>query len=424
MFKLTKLKNGLWIITVPLKGTQAVTVLILVRAGSRYESEKENGLAHFLEHMFFKGGKRYPNMQAVSSAIDSVGGVFNAFTGKEVVGYWVKLASKHLERALDVLSDMLLSAKFDPQEIEKEKGVIIEEANLYQDNPLFLIHDLFEETIFGATSLGRRIVGQKKYIRSFQRQHFLNYLKRLYVPQNMVICLAGQINHNKATNLIQQYFPFSSKRSKLKHLTLFFKRKLSLSLKFKKTDQAHLILGFWGLPFDHCALPTLGVINALLAGTMSSRIFLSVRGKHGLAYAISSTLESYQDAGYWDVYVGTRIGDIEKTITLILKEIEKIKREKVSLQELKKAQEFLKGKLILNAEDSEFVANLFAQEALFRPRKIKTFPKIFKEINAVTPEMIKKLAGKLFRPENLNLAICGPYKNKRRFEKLIQRNFN
>lgn len=425
MFKLTKLKNGLRVVNVPLKGTQAITVLILVRAGSRYESEKENGLAHFLEHMFFKGGKRYPNTLAVAEAIDNVGGIFNAYTDKEVVGYWVKIASSHLSRALDVLSDMLLGAKFEPKEIEKEKGVIIEEINLYEDNPLFSINDLFEETIFGSSPLGRKIVGKKENIKIFRQENFLNYLKKFYYPSNMIIALAGEIkNQNNIIKLIEKYFIFSPLKSKqLKKIRFSRTKRRNFSLHYKKTDQAHLVLGFWGLPFADQSLPILLVLDAILGGSMSSRLFISVREKRGLAYSIRSQVESYTDTGYWSVYAGTGINQIDKTIKIIIKEIKRIKEQSIDLKEIKKGKELIKGRTILAMEDSEYLANYFALKALLAPRKIDTPNQFFKKIDSVTINQIKNLAQKIFTPSNLNLTIMGPYKNKGLFNKILKLSF-
>jgi len=421
MFKLTKLKNGLRIVTVPLKQTKAVTVLILVRAGSRNEAEKNYGLAHFIEHMFFKGGKKYPNTLAVAEAIDGAGGVFNAFTGKESVGYWVKIASKELPLALDVLSDMLISAKFDQEEIKREKGVILEEINFYEDNPILSISFLFEQIIFGNTDLGHSALGKKENILKFKQKDFFDYLGRFYWPNNTVICLAGNINHKKTIDQINKYFVFPKRKSKL-YFSTFQKKQThpQIALKNKKTDQAHLALGFPALPANHKDISTLEVLNAVLGASMSSRLFISVRERHGLAYVVRSSIEKYTDTGYLEVYIGTSAGQAEKAIDLTLKEIKKLKDKPVSAKEIKKGKEFIKGRNILEAEDSEFIADYFSEQALLIPNKIKTLEQFFAEIDKVTPAGVQTLAKKLFTNQKINLAVIGPFKDKKKFEKILE----
>jgi predicted Zn-dependent peptidase len=420
MHRKTTLKNNLRVVTVPIKQTRVVTVLILVRAGSRNENKKENGLAHFIEHMFFKGGKKYPNTQAVAEVIDGAGGVFNAFTGKETVGYWIKITSEKLPLALDVLSDMLLRAKFEPQEIKREKGVINEEIHLYEDTPLLSIYDLFEQTLFGNTNLGRSTLGKKESVLKFKQRDFLDYLKKLYWPSNMVICLAGNIDHQYAVRKINKFFVFPKRKFQF-YFEKFKKpkNKPRINLKYKKTNQVHLGIGFKALSINNSSIPTLEVLNAVLGASMSSRLFINIRERRGLAYAVRSSIEKYVDTGYLQVYVGTSLKQVEKTISLILQEFKNLKEKLISTKELKKGKEFIKGRNILDAEDSEFVANYFAEQALL-VSKIKTFNQFFTEINKVTPAKVQNLSRKLFVNQNLNLAIIGPFKNKKPFEKILK----
>ncbi len=421
MYKLTKLKNGLRIVTVPLKQTKAVTVLILVRAGSRNEAEKDYGLAHFIEHMFFKGGKKYQNTLAVAEAIDGAGGIHNAFTGKESVGYWIKIDSKKLPIALDVLSDMLISAKFDPKEIIREKGVILEEINLSEDNPIFSISHLFEQVIFSDSDLGHNVLGKKEIILKFKQKDFFDYLERFYWPNNMVICLAGNIDHKKTINQINKYFVFPQRKNK-SSFSAFQKKQIrpQIALKNKKTDQAHLALGFPALRATDKDIPTLEVLNAVLGASMSSRLFISVRERHGLAYVVRSSVEKYTDTGYLDVYIGTSAKQADKAINLTLKEIKKLKDEPISAKEIKKGKDFIKGRNILEAEDSEFMADYFSEQALLIPEKIKTLEQFFTEIDKVTPARIQNLAKKLFTSQKINLAVIGPFKDKKKFEKILK----
>lgn len=415
-YHLTKLNNGLRVLTIPMAGTKAVTVIALIRAGSRHETQKTKGLAHFIEHMFFKGGKKYPDTLTVSSTLDGTGASYNAFTDKEMVGYWIKIASKNLPLALDVLSDMLLSAKFDQVEIERERGTIIEEINLALDTPIARSVDLFFELLFGKNPLGWDTAGEKETIKFLKRKDFLKYLAKFYFPSNMVLVLAGNIIPSKAVSEIKKYFPFQ-KDKKIKFTSQEFKTKKGLSLKFKKTEQAHLCLGFEGLKIDDPSYVALKVLNALLGGSMSSRLFINVRERKGLAYYIRSMDFEFSDTGCIFVHAGLNINRIEEAIKSILGELKKLKEELVSRKELKKAKEFLEGQTILQMEDSEFLAEFFSKQALLF-KKIKTPQDYFTEIDKVKASDIQNLAQKLFREDKLNLAIIGPFKDKKRFEKI------
>ena len=273
------LKNGLRVLSAPMSGTQAVTVLVLVGAGSRYETKEINGISHFLEHMFFKGAKKYRNTKEVSEAIDSVGGDFNAFTGKEFAGYYVRLAGENIDLAMDVLSDMLINPTFDPAEIDKERGVILEELNMYQDTPMYQIGWEFEKLIFGDQPLGRDQIGTKELIRSVTQEQFRDYFTKLYTPDNTVIAVAGNFEEAKLVDKIESFFTFAP-AEKLINFTPFVKcGEEKLFLQNKETEQAHLTLGypaFSGFSENKYAQKLLSII---LGENMSSRLFLRVRGR-------------------------------------------------------------------------------------------------------------------------------------------------
>jgi predicted Zn-dependent peptidase len=420
MHKKTTLENGLRIVTNNLPNTQAVTVLIIVGAGSRYESKEINGLAHFMEHMFFKGAKRYQNTKQVSEAIDSVGGDFNAFTGKEYVGYFVKVAGKHVDTALDVLSDMMVNAKFEQEEIDRERGVILEEYNMYQDTPMHQIGWDFETLLYGDQPMGRDQVGTKETIKSLNRSDFFDYKKKLYSPDNTVIAIAGNADHDEMVEKVKKYFEGleGGKKAYEAHGIKTNSDEKRIFLRNKKTEQAHVMLGFPAYPElhqDHFALRLLSII---LGGNMSSRMFLSVRERQGLAYYISCSTDDYTDCGSIAVNAGVRLDGIDKAITAILEQFKDVKEKGILPEELSKAKEFLKGKMVLRLEDSEEFAHLLGKyDVLYK--EPKTPEQIMAEIDRVTADDVHRVAKDLFHKEKLYLAVIGPYENEENFAALL-----
>lgn len=420
MFRKTTLENGLRIITKRLESTQSATVLILAGAGSRYENKKISGISHFLEHMFFKGAEKYKNTKEVSEAIDSVGGDFNAFTGKEYAGYYVKVASNHLERALDVLSDMLCSSKFDPAEIDKERGVILEEYNMYQDTPMYQIGWKFEELVYGDQPLGWDQIGTKELISAVTHDDFMNYFKSLYVPENMVLAISGNVNHKEVVELVEKYFKMEKeKKAFLFEPVVPNKSTKRVYLKNKKTEQAHLAIGFSGFPETHKDHWVLKVLSVILGGNMSSRMFLSVREAAGLAYYIHTNTDDYTDTGLVSTTAGVDLKRIDLAISAIINEYKKIASEEVPKSELLKAKEFIKGKMILKLEDSEEYAHLLGKYELLH-RAPKTPEEIMQAIDAVAAADVIRVAKELFLEENLRLAVIGPYEDIERFEELLK----
>lgn len=410
MHRKSTLTSGLRLITETIKGTEAVTALILVKAGSRWEHKTINGISHFLEHMFFKGAKKYKTAKAVSETIDGVGGDFNAFTSKEYAGYFVKVAKEHNRLALDVLSDMLLHARFDPEEIEKERGVILEEYNMYQDTPMYQVAWNFERAVFGDQPLGWDEVGTKDVITSLKREEFVQYKESLYTASNMVLVLAGAVDHDEGVKNIQEFFPLEKK--KVSRTMEAFKPELPsvrrVSVQKKKTEQAHLVCGGQGYPEEHPDHYGLKVLAALLGGNMSSRMFLAVRESKGLAYYISTSTEDYLDTGSIYTRAGVDVNRIKEAIAAILEEYERVASSDVPEAELKKAKEFLKGKLILSLEDSEHLAQMHARNELLYD-KVKTLAHICKAIDAVTVADLRRIAVDLLQKHRMHLAVIGPY---------------
>ena len=416
------LGNGLRVITIPMSSFESATAMVMVGAGSRYEGRKNNGISHFLEHMAFKGTTKRPTAQDIASLIDGVGGEFNAFTSKEITGYFVKAATTHVELCLDVLSDMLQHSKLDQREIDKEKGVILEERNLYEDTPSRNISDVYEKLLYGDTPLGWDIVGTPEVIKSINRENFVNYMGSLYSPDNITVVVAGGIETSKAEALIEKYFgqmkPFdivSYKKQSENQL------KPALYIKQKETEQVHIGIGFRTVSTHNEEKHVLSVLAAILGGGMSSRLFSEVREKRGLAYYVRTGAEHYQDVGHLVSTAGLDPKRVEEGIAVIVDEYPKISSSKpgISKQEFSKAKEFLKGHFVLELEDSRAVAGFFAQGEILE-QKIETPEELINKIDKVTMEEVEAAAKKYFKQDQLNLAIIGNFPNRQRFEKLLR----
>jgi predicted Zn-dependent peptidase len=419
MYTLSQLKTGLRVLTAPSEGTESVTVLVFAGAGSRYESEKDRGISHFLEHMFFKGGKKYRNTREVSGAIDSVGGDFNAFTGKEYAGYYVKVAAEQADLACDVLSDMLLHASFPPEEIEKERGVIMEEERMYQDTPMYRAGWDFEEVLFGDHPLGWDTIGKEEVIRSVTQQDFQNHKDLLYTPRNLVATFAGKISPSEADALAEQYFaPItgSQKKQIFKPFTTFGEKKVFL--RTKNTEQAHLVLGMPGvgsLDKDHFASKLLAII---LGGNMSSRMFLNIREARGLCYYIATDVDSYLDTGAISTRAGVDQSRLNEAIEAIRDEYLACAAKGMESDELDRAKSYLKGKITLSLEDSEERAHFFGKQQLLFP-KTRDIPEYFGAIDAVSLEQVNRLAKRLLRKEEMRLVVIGKEHDEMKLAQLL-----
>lgn len=414
-------KNGLRLVTVPMKNTQAVTVLVLVGTGSKYETKEINGMSHFLEHMFFKGTKKRPNTSKLIEPLDKIGGEYNAFTSQESTGFWAKVESRHFDVALDWISDILLNSKFDSGEIEKEKGVITEEINMYLDQPQRYVSDLWEKLLYGDQPAGWLVSGEKENIKKFKRNDFIDYFNKHYSAQNTVICISGNIPGEKTIeSKIGKIFNKINTANPGQRKEVVFSQKKSENLVYNKnTDQTHLCLGVRTYNVFHKDRYVLGVINAILGGGMSSRIWISVREKMGLAYYVWVSGGPDLDAGSLFVQAGVGNEKVETAIKEILNQYRLIRDKKVSAGELKKAKDYMRGSTILSMESSDARASFYASQELYENR-ILTLDRIFGKIESVTTEDIQRVAKDIFRPEKLNLALIGPFKEKNKFEELLK----
>ncbi len=414
MNKIQKLKNGLRFINIPMSGTKTATILVMVATGSKYENKNNSGISHFLEHMFFKGTEKRPNALAVSSDLDQLGGEFNAFTAKEYTGYYIKADSEKFEKAIDIVSDMLLNSKFNSREIEKEKGVIIEEINMYQDNPMAYIDDIFEECLYGDQPAGWDTIGTKENIMRFKRKDFIDYLNSQYGIQNTVICVAGNLGTSnvdlRVSNLLKKYFTKLKKTDSVKKLPAIEKQiKPQIKIHYKKTDQAHLSLGVRAIPVNHKDEYIVKILSIILGGSMSSRLFMELREKKGLAYYVRTQAEFYTDTGYLTTQAGVQVDKLEDSVKIILKEYRKAANKLVSEKELQRVKDLLKGRLAIFQEGSDNMASWYGRHAILRGEVISP-DEFVKKILDVKPRDIQRVAKEIFVNEGLNLAVIGPYK--------------
>jgi len=416
-----KLKNNLQVILTSQKETKAVTVLVLVGVGSRYESKNIAGISHFLEHMMFKGTKKRPDTLAISKELDRVGAEFNASTSKDNTNYYIKINAEHLELALDMLSDMILNSKFEEQEIEREKGTIIEEINMYEDNPLIGLGFLLEEVVFKGNTLSKDEGGTKKSVRGTTRNKMVNFKNKHYFSENMVISVAGNFKQDKIKKLISKYFSNNNKSiEKIKFDKFKSKQvKPQINLKYKKTEQVHLAFGFLGPSYTDKNFIATNILSVILGGSMSSRLFINIRERHGLCYHIGSGLSTYQDIGNLNIRAGLDKDRIMQAIELILNELRKIKSKGITKEELNKAKEYIKGKMILHLEDSSSVADWYARQQLL-VGTTKTPEQKIAEIMKVTKADVNKVAKKMFQTKNINLALIGPFKSEKEFLKVLK----
>ena len=415
MYKKINLKSGLRFIYVPVKDTKTVTFLVLFGAGSKYETKKIAGLSHFLEHMFFKGTKKRLNSLAISEYLDEVGGEYNAFTSKEYTGYYAKVAARHKARAVDFVSDILLNSKFDEKEIEREKGVIIEEMNMYQDNPMAYVGELFEKLLYGDQPAGRLTIGTKKAVIAVKRDEFLKYLKKLYLAENAVACMAGNISEKESIDLVEKYMDKFLQGAPIKKKKVIEKQKKSKILLFNKsTDQTHLCLGVRAYDMNSPKRYALQLLSIILGGNMSSRLFTEIREKRGLAYYIRAAADLYTDTGYLVMQAGVRNEKAEEAIKVALEQFKKVRDEKVPEKELFKAKEFVKGKTLIGLESSDEKAMFYSLQEILR-NEIEDVKTKFKKIDAVTVNDLQNAAQDIFVNDKLNLAMIGPFKKENKF---------
>jgi len=420
MYKKTTLDNGLRVITVPMPDSLTTTILVLVEAGSKYETKEINGLSHFLEHMCFKGTKKRPKNIDISSELDNIGAVYNAFTGMEYTGYFAKARTVHFDDILDVVSDMYLNPIFEPKEIDKERGVIVEEINMYEDLPMHRVQVLFTTLLYGDQPAGWDILGKKEVIKKLTRDDFLKYRQEYYLGQSSLVVVAGKFNEEEAIEKIKQAFTgikISKKIPKIK--TVESQSKPEVLLKFKETDQTHLILGSRAFDIFDERRYVLEVLSDILGGGMSSRLFQKIRNEMGAAYYVSAEVDLYTDYGFLAASAGVDHNKIDQVIEAILEEFKNLAEKPVENKELERAKEHLTGRLIIGLETSDQLAGFYGGQEIVT-KEIITPQETIKKIQKVKSEEIMAVATDIFQNQKLNLALIGPFKEKERFEKIVQ----
>lgn len=414
-----KLKNGLKLITVPMKDNPTVTVLVLVETGSKYETKEKNGISHFLEHMCFKGTEKRPSAHAISAELDGLGSQYNAFTGQEYTGYYAKSDAKHFKKILDIVSDIYLNSTFPEAEMEKEKGVIVEEINMYEDMPHRHVQDLLMGLMYGNQPAGWNIAGTRENVRSMTRDDFVKYKKAHYVPKATTVIVSGNIKSALVKKEVESIFAGvkNSKKDEKKKVDDTQKNP-RVHVEFKKTDQTHLVLATRAFNAYDKRNASLSVLGTILGGGMSSRLFIKLREELGVAYYVRAGTDNFTDHGVFQISAGVSNDRTKEVITEILKECKKIKEERVSDEELKKAKEYIVGNMKLELESSDAWANFFGGQEILR-KKLENTDDIERKIRAVTAKQIQEIAKTVFVDKNLNLALIGPYENKADFEKYL-----
>jgi predicted Zn-dependent peptidase len=429
-YTLTTLKCGLPVLTIPMPAIGSVTALVLTNTGSRYEKPEKEGIAHFFEHIVFKGTKAYPTALDLSSAVDAIGAEFNAFTSKEYTGYYVKSASKHLSKSLDVLSDMLLLPEIRQEDVTKEKGVIIEEINMYRDNPMSHVANLFDVLFFEDRGLKHEIIGSKETVNSVTSHDFEEFLAEWYDLENMVLILAGDseiVGDKKTLDLAEKMFskePKIKRTAGKKNLKPYFSEHIVSSdylwVEEKKTEQAHLVLGWPGLPRGNPDRYAMSVLSVIMGGNMSSRLFTEVREKRALCYYVRSDVDYFQNTGVVGASAGVDPTRVYEAIEVTLQEFRAIAdgSKPVSESELTRAKEYIAGMTVLSLEDSESVAQYFGSKQLLQG-EIDTPEEVLKKIQAVTIDQVHQLANRLYKGKP-KLAVVGPFADKEKFEELLK----
>lgn len=429
LFSKQTLDNGLRVITIPMPSLESVTVSVWIKTGSRNENSKNNGISHFLEHMFFKGTTNRPTAKQIAEEIDQIGGVQNAGTSKEYTEFYIKCRADKIEVAFDLLSDMTLNSLLDAKEIEREKGTIIEEIRMYEDTPIMNIGEVFEGLIYEGHSLGMDIAGTEASVQGMRRENFVSYKDSFYTANNMILTVAGGVTEKQTLDLAKKYFSELRSSSAIKISNFKFQIENykttqtgpRIKLHNKKKEQAHIILGFRadGKNYKNKYAQTL--LATVLGGGMSSRMFTEVRERRGLAYSIRTSMDRYTDIGYIGTYGGLDTKRAEEAVSVMLDQHYAILNSKFEIlnSELLKSKEFLKGHLALALEDTSDVSGFFGDQELFS-EKVLTPEEVFKLVDNVTMDEVNFEAKRLFVPERLNLAIIGPYENDEKFKKLLK----
>ena len=417
-FERATLGNGLRVLTAPMPQAKSVACFLMMAAGSRYETRETNGIAHFAEHMFFKGTERRPRARDIAGEIDAIGGEFNAFTGKEYTGYYVKCAAEHRDVALDVLVDMIRHSKFEPEEIDREKGVIVEEMNMYFDTPRDFVDSVYDSLLYGDQPLGWDIIGTKDTVREATRETFLGYLDRWYRAPRVVAGVGGNLGDGLLPKLEELLGDLGNGSTAGPSPVSVDQSSPRVKIHTKASDQAHLRFGVHSYPIDHPDRYALSLVATVLGGGMSSRLFTEVRERRGLAYYVYGYNQGYTDTGTLYAQAGVDINRIDDAIGTIVSEFGRIAAEPVGSEELEKARSYAKGRLVLSLEDPKGMI-LFGLRGEVLEDRVREPDEVLGGFDAVTAEDVQRVAQDVIRESGLNLALIGPFEDAERFEKIL-----
>ncbi|HZT44566.1 MAG TPA: pitrilysin family protein [Gaiellaceae bacterium] len=417
-FERQTLPNGLRLLTAPVPQAQSVSCFVMLAAGSRYETRETSGIAHFAEHMFFKGTEKRPTARDIAGEVDAIGGEFNAFTSKEYTGYYVKCAAEHRDVALDVLVDMLRNSKFDAGEIDREKGVIIEEMNMYYDTPRDFIDGVYEELVYGDHPLGWDIIGRKETVQGATRDTFMGYLDEWYKPSRMVVGVGGRIGDGLVERAAELLGGIADAPTGSPLPALPSVNGAAVKVHTKASDQAHICLGVRSRPIDDPDRYVLMVLSTVLGGGMSSRLFTEVRERRGLAYYVFATNHSYTDAGSLYAQAGVDIDRIDDAVSTVAAELKKIAAEPVPEDELRKAKNFAKGRFVLQIESPHGLIMFGLRREVLEGAATEP-EEVLSGLEAVTAEDLQRVAQELIDSSALRLAVIGPFEDPDRFEQLL-----
>ncbi|MBI4123040.1 MAG: insulinase family protein [Parcubacteria group bacterium] len=419
MLKKTNLQNGLRVLTFPQESSESLTVLVLVGTGSKNETKEQNGISHFLEHMFFKGTAKRPTPIAVAEVLDRVGGTYNAFTSEDYTGYYAKVDARHFELSLDWVADIFLASLLPAEEIEKEKGVVMEELHMRNDSPMSRAQILWRQLLYGDSPAGWNIVGTKESVTGLTRQDLVAYVNSQYVGSNTVVCLAGKIPADAEQRVAEKFKSVPAADFRHKAPVAEKQTEPGLLVEDRKTDQVHLRLGVRAYSLSDPRRYAQEILATVLGGMMSSRMFTEVREKRGLAYYVSTDSETDPDTGFVVTAAGVKKENVEDAVKVMLEEYRKTATERIPAEEFQKAKDNLRGKLALSLESSDAKASFYGLQELLE-KETYALEQVYDRISAVTQDDVLRLAQDIFKPAKLNCALVGPAPNRERLTKLLK----
>ena len=421
MFEYEKftLNNGIKVLLAPLKTTRIVSVNVLVKTGSRYERKNNNGITHFIEHLLFKGTDRRTDALVISKEIDNMGADMNGSTGQEYSHFYVKLLDEHFEKAVDILSDILSCSKFEQKHIETERTAILEEIKMRKDHPSIYVWEIFNRLLYGDQPLGFDIAGNERVLNKISRSEMFEHFRESFIGSNIIISLAGNIDVKSALGLVNRYFGGFESGCSAEFLPVHESQtSQAVELRYQKTEQTHLCIGNRAYNYEHPDYYALALMNLIVGGNMSSRLFTILREEKGLVYSVGALNQSFFDTGNFVVHAGAGHGNIEETIRIILGEFRKLKGEDVKTEELERAKNAVTGYLYMSLDSSSGIAGYIGGQEL-RLGRILTPEERLGLIKKVTAQDIRRVANDILKDETLNLALIGPFKDKEKFEKML-----